>query len=76
MSDASYWIYLSHLPLVIWAQMLAVDWSVNPHLAFALICVAVPGILLVIYEWGVRYTWIGTLLNGKRVRVRPALSDR
>ena len=75
-ADASYWIYLAHLPLVIWVQMLAVDWSVDPHLAFALICVAVPGLLLVIYEWGVRYTWVGTLLNGKRVRVRPALSDR
>ena len=74
-SDASYWIYLSHLPLVIWAQMLAVDRPVNPHLAFVLICVAVPGILLVIYAWGVRYTWVGTLLNGKRARVRPALSD-
>jgi surface polysaccharide O-acyltransferase-like enzyme len=74
-SDASYWIYLSHLPLVIWMQMLAVDWPVNPHLAFVLISVAVPGLLLVIYAWGVRYTWVGTLLNGKRVRVRPALSD-
>ena len=74
-SDASYWIYLAHLPLVIWAQMLAVDRSVNPHLAFVLICVAVPGLLLVIYAWGVRYTWVGTLLNGKRVRFGSALSD-
>ncbi len=74
-SDASYWIYLAHLPLVIWAQMLAVDRLVNPHLAFVLICVTVPGLLLAVYEWGVRYTWIGTMLNGKRVRVRPVLSD-
>ena len=74
-SDASYWIYLAHLPLVIWAQMLAVDRLVDPHLAFVLICVTVPGFLLAVYEWGVRYTWIGTMLNGKRVRVRPVLSD-
>ena len=37
-SDASYWIYLVHLPLVIWAQMLAVARSVNPHLAFERLC--------------------------------------
>ena len=74
-SDASYWIYLAHLPLVIWAQMLAVDRSVNPHLAFVLICTIVPGFLLVVYVWGIRYTWIGTLLNGRRVRVRPVSSN-
>ena len=74
-SDASYWIYLAHLPLVIWAQMLAVNRSVNPHLAFVLICVTVPGLLLAVYGWGVRYTWIGTMLNGKRVRIRTVLSD-
>ena len=74
-SDASYWIYVMHLPLVVWGQRLAVDRSVDPHLAFVLICVTVPGLLLAVYEWGVRYTWIGTMLNGKRVRVRPVLSD-
>ena len=70
-ADASYWIYIGHLPLVIWGQTLAVDGSVDPHLAFVLICLVVPGCLLVVYERCVRYTWIGTLLNGKRLRVCP-----
>ena len=65
-ADASCWIYMGHLPLVVWAQTLAVDGSVNPHLAFVLICLVVPGILLLIYARGVRFTWVGTLLKGKR----------
>ncbi|MCY3776999.1 MAG: acyltransferase [Candidatus Aminicenantes bacterium] len=74
-SDASYWIYVMHLPLVVWAQRLAAESSFNPHLAFVSICVAVPGLLLAVYAWGVRHTWVGTLLNGMRIRVRPVLSD-
>ncbi len=74
-SDASYWVYVMHLPLVVWAQQLAAERFLDPHLAFISISVAVPGLLLAVYAWGVRYTWVGTLLNGKRVRVRPVLSD-
>ena len=67
-SDASYWLYLWHLPLVIAGQRLVVGWHANAHLKFALLCVGVPAILLLIYQWVVRYTWIGTMLNGRRVR--------
>ena len=68
MSDASYWMYIAHLPLVIAGQRLAASWSANPHLAFALILVGVTVILLLAYQAGVRYTPIGTMLNGKRAR--------
>ena len=68
MSDASYWMYIAHLPLVIAGQRLAASWSANPHLAFALILVGVTAILLLAYQAGVRYTPIGTMLNGKRAR--------
>ncbi len=67
-SDASYWLYLWHLPLVVFGFKLVLDWPVNIHLKFALICVTVTAILLVVYQLGVRYTPIGTTLNGKRVR--------
>ena len=71
LSDASYWLYLVHLPLVIGAQRLVVDWPVSVHLKFVLINVTVVGILLLVYQTGVRYTVIGTTLNGPRAR-RPA----
>ena len=61
-------MYIAHLPLVIAGQRLATSWSANPHLAFALILVGVTAILLLAYQAGVRYTPIGTMLNGKRVR--------
>ena len=67
-SDASYWLYLWHLALVVAGYKLILDWPISIHLKFLLICVAVTGILLVIYQLGVRYTPIGAMLNGKRVR--------
>ena len=68
MSDASYWIYLWHLPLIVVGYKLIGGWGVSVHLKFGLVCLAVPAALLVVYEYGVRYTPIGTMLNGKRVR--------
>ena len=67
-SDASYWIYLAHLPLVVIGQMLVVSWPVSVHMKFSLICVVVVAILLVIYEAGIRYTRIGAVLHGPRRR--------
>ncbi len=49
-------------------QMVLVNLTLNVHLKVLLICLVVSGILLLIYAWGVRYTWIGTILNGKRIR--------
>ena len=68
MSDASCWMYIVHLPLVIARQRLAASLSANPRLAFALILVGVTVILLLTYQVAVRHTPIGTMLNGKRAR--------
>ncbi len=74
LSDASYWMYLAHIPLVIAAQMLVRDWNTAAVFKFGLICVTVSALLLITYQRFVRYTPIGTLLNGKRTR--PAALDR
>ena len=68
LSDASYWMYLAHLPLVMAAQMLVVDWPIHYHLKFLLVCAGVTLVLLATYQLGVRYTFIGSALNGPRVR--------
>ena len=68
MSDASYWLYLWHLPLILAAFRLMTDWPVSVHVKFALVCMGTTAILLVLYQLGVRYTPVGTMLNGKRVR--------
>lgn len=67
-SDSSYWLYLWHLPLIVFAQRLVLTWPISPHVKFALICVVVTAVLLVSYQLGVRYTPLGTMLNGKRER--------
>ena len=73
LSDAAYWMYLAHMPLVVAGQMLLVNWPLNVHLKFGLLCAGVALILLVSYQIGVRYTVIGNLLNGRRERrVQPA----
>ena len=68
MSDASFWLYLWHLPLVAASQLLVRGWPINVHLKFLLIVAAAVAILLVVYQLGVRYTWVGTMLNGPRSR--------
>ena len=72
MSDASYWIYLGHVPLIIGGQLLIADWPISAHLKYLIICLSVPAFLLAVYQYGVRYTVIGTMLNGPRHRVRRA----
>ena len=72
MSDSSYWLYLWHLPLVVVAQWLLVDVALSVHLKFLVVFGAVTALLLVLYHLGVRYTPIGTMLNGKRTRARAA----
>ena len=69
LSDASYWLYIAHVPLVLAGQRLAAGVpAVNPHLACALLLIAVTALLLASYRLGVRYTLAGTMLNGRRRR--------
>ncbi len=68
LSDASYWLYLTHLPLIIALQALVSDWPVPGLIKAAVMSLLVTGFLLLIYDKLVRYTWVGTLLNGPRKR--------
>ncbi|MCY4449772.1 MAG: acyltransferase family protein [Chloroflexi bacterium] len=72
LSDASYWLYLMHLPLIIALQGLSFEWALPSIVKLVLLIAVTTGVLLVVYEWGVRYTPVGTLLNGRRTRVRSA----
>ncbi len=70
LSDASYWLYVMHLPLVFVFQGLVTDWPLPFYVKTALIFVFTLTLLLLSYQYAVRYTPIGTLLNGKRTRTK------
>ena len=70
LSDASFWLYLMHLPLVAISQGVVTPWPLPFYVKTVLIFVFTVAPLLVTYRYGVRYTPIGTLLNGKRTRTK------
>ncbi len=70
-SDSSYWLYLAHLPLVLLAQWFVRESSVPAFLKFTGMTFVISAFLLLTYEYGVRYTAIGRLLNGSRHRSSP-----
>jgi hypothetical protein len=63
------------LPLIVFAQRQVLTWPINAHLKFLLICAAVTAILLATYQLGVRYTPVGTMLNGRRISPPRSLAD-
>lgn len=71
LSDSSYWLYLIHLPMVIVAQSWIRHWDLPAWLKFAGLTMAITLVALLTYQLFVRYTPIGTLLNGKRTRPSP-----
>ena len=70
MSDASYWLYLMHMPVVIGFQVafrnlpVPAIWKVPVALAASVL------LLVASYDLVVRPTWIGALLNGRRYQRR------
>jgi peptidoglycan/LPS O-acetylase OafA/YrhL len=66
LADASYWMYLVHVPLVMVAQMVVRPWAMPAELKVLVVMAMVTPVMLVTYRYGVRYTAIGILLNGPR----------
>jgi ABC-type multidrug transport system ATPase subunit/peptidoglycan/LPS O-acetylase OafA/YrhL len=65
-ADASYWLYLVHLPVVAAFQVLVGHLPWHWAIKFPLILVASFAILFASYHAFVRFTFIGGLLNGRR----------
>jgi peptidoglycan/LPS O-acetylase OafA/YrhL len=73
-ADASYWIYLVHLPIVMALQVafakLPLHWAVK----YPLILAIAFAFMLATYQLLVRYSFIGAVLNGRKERPAPRLS--
>ncbi|MEJ2258634.1 MAG: acyltransferase family protein [Woeseiaceae bacterium] len=79
-ADASYWLYLIHLPIVIWLQVavaeMAIHWSIKLAVIFATTVV----VAMLLYDLVVRSTFVGEILSGRRkarvIFARPGRSER
>lgn len=66
LSDASYWLYIAHIPLILVPQVLLSEMRLPHGLKFLLICLSTFSVLLLSYAFFVRHTFLGTLLNGSK----------
>jgi len=71
LADASYWIYLAHLPLVVALQMWVSDWPLHWSVKYPFILIASFAVLFASYHYLVRPTFIGQLLNGRKYPRKP-----
>jgi peptidoglycan/LPS O-acetylase OafA/YrhL len=74
LSDASYWMYLVHLPIVITVPGLLAPFALPATLKFTITLAVTTAATLISYDYLVRATAIGALLNGRRYpRSLPAV---
>ena len=74
LADSSYWLYLIHLPIVIALQVAVSPLSWPWPIKFATILVVALPLMLASYHLLVRYTFIGLVLNGRRLRRERTLA--
>lgn len=65
-ADSSYWLYLVHLPIVLWLQITVAEWPLHWSLKLSGISLATIVVSVLMYDLFVRSTFIGATLNGKR----------
>ncbi|MFW7381744.1 MAG: acyltransferase family protein [Oligoflexus sp.] len=66
--DASYWVYLIHLPIIAFTAALLKPFAWPALLKFSMVLAVTSFASLASYELFVRYTFIGRSLNGERNR--------
>lgn len=65
-ADSSYWMYLIHLPIVVWLQVAVAELPLHWSIKLAIVSAATIAFSLFTYELFVRSTFIGQVLNGRR----------
>jgi len=65
-ADASYWIYLVHLPLVMALQILLFPLHLPAIAKYLVVTCSALLLLLLSYEWLVRHSFMGQWLNGRK----------
>jgi peptidoglycan/LPS O-acetylase OafA/YrhL len=66
LADASYWLYLAHLPIVFFLAAAFAKVPLHWAIKFPVILAITMTVLIASYHYFVRPTWIGQMLNGRR----------
>ncbi|BET66596.1 acyltransferase family protein [Opitutales bacterium ASA1] len=72
-ADSSYWMYLVHLPVVVWLQVTVAEWPFHWAIKIVGVSGVAVAVSLVTYDLFVRSTLVGRVLNGRR---RPRIAGR
>lgn len=67
LADASYWVYIVHLPMVMAGQVTVLSLPWPWFVKLAAVSAGVLAVSLLSYELLVRHTFVGKALNGRRV---------
>ncbi len=72
--DSSYFIYLAHLPVILMLQLATFHVALPAVIMAPFVLVVTIAVLLPVYAFAVRPTFLGALLNGRRypAAIRPA----
>lgn len=66
LADASYWMYLIHLPIIWLLQAWMLRWPLHWSIKLSLILVITSMLLFTSYHYLVRSTFMGVFLNGRK----------
>ena len=72
LADASYWVYLVHLPLLFAIQYRLLDLQLHWSVKFAIATLSTLALSFASYQLLVRHTPIGRLLSGKQPHAMPS----
>jgi glucan biosynthesis protein C len=73
-ADASYWIYIVHIPVLLVLQAAVQPLDLPWFAKFPMTLGIAFALMFVSYDLVVRYSWIGAILNGRKTR--PAKAKR
>jgi fucose 4-O-acetylase-like acetyltransferase len=72
-ADSAYWIYLAHMPIVVLLVALVIAIPIAATIpAFVFVTAGAITVTIAMYPAFVRYSPIGSMLNGPRRRTRPS----
>ncbi|MBI3138202.1 MAG: acyltransferase family protein [Sphingobacteriales bacterium] len=68
LSDAAYWMYLVHMGLVVFLQLILLQFNIHSGIKFIAVFSVTLAFTILTYQFFVRYTRIGIYLHGPRHR--------